>query len=432
MRNIIISLSLLVSATLSAQQPTSLSLAECREMALRYNESLIQQNHKLESAQLDEQIAKAQSLPMVDGSLMGLYMKDQEAMGMTIQMRGLYDAGITVKQPIYVGGQITAGRKLAAIGVEAARQQIRKTHDQIIADADQAYYTLLSVREKVKMLQAYQRQMDGLFSQVETSVHAEMATGNDLLRINAKRSEISYQLQKARNGENLCRMALCNAIGLELSSPIVITDSVITVHQPSTLDESIANRPEIELLNQQVKASELQIKMARANYLPTVALVGGYSYMGGIKMKGATQLADGSVYNYTQNYHSGNPMALLSVSIPIFHWGSEFKKVKKAQLSLENAQLDLQKNTRLMNIEAKQAVQNMMDGYRMVETAELGSRQSDENLRVMQQKFDNGMATMTDLLDAQSQWQQSRSNLIEAKTQYKIYETEYKRVTGNL
>ena len=50
----------------------------------------------------------------------------------------------------------------------------------------------------------------------------------------------------------------------------------------------------------------------------------------------------------------------------------------------------------------------------------------------MQQKFDNQMCTMTDLLDAQSQWQQARSNLIEAQTQLKIYETEYLRVTGLL
>ena len=68
----------------------------------------------------------------------------------------------------------------------------------------------------------------------------------------------------------------------------------------------------------------------------------------------------------------------------------------------------------------------------MVHTAVQGREQADENLRVMRQQYDNGMAVLTDLLDAQAQWQQARSNLIEAQTQYKLYETEYLRVTGRL
>ena len=85
-----------------------------------------------------------------------------------------------------------------------------------------------------------------------------------------------------------------------------------------------------------------------------------------------------------------------------------------------------------MRVEVRKAVQNVTDSQRMVETATLGRQQADENLRVMRQKYDNKMCTMTDLLDAQSQWQQARSNLIEAQTQLKIYETEYLRVTGRL
>lgn len=125
-------------------------------------------------------------------------------------------------------------------------------------------------------------------------------------------------------------------------------------------------------------------------------------------------------------------MAMLSVSVPLFHWGAELKKVKKAQLQADNARLQLQQSERGMRIEVRQAVKNLTDGYRMVETARLGQQQADENLRVMRQRYDAQMSTMTDLLDAQSQWQQARSNLIEAETQYKIYETEYLRVTGRL
>ena len=118
--------------------------------------------------------------------------------------------------------------------------------------------------------------------------------------------------------------------------------------------------------------------------------------------------------------------------MPLFHWGAELKKVKKAKLNLADSKLQLQQMERGMRIEVRKAVQNVTDAQRMVETATTGRQQADENLRVMRQKYDNQMCTMTDLLDAQSQWQQSRSNLIEAQTQLKIYETEYLRVTGQL
>ena len=149
-------------------------------------------------------------------------------------------------------------------------------------------------------------------------------------------------------------------------------------------------------------------------------------------MRGTTMQPDGTPYQFEQKFSDDIPMAMLSVSIPIFHWGSEFKKAKKARLDVTAAQLDLQKNRRLLSIEVRQAVQNVTSGYQMVQTAQTGQQQADENLRVMQLKYDCSMATLTDLLDAQAQWQQAHSNHIEAQAQYKIYQTEYLRATGRL
>ena len=80
----------------------------------------------------------------------------------------------------------------------------------------------------------------------------------------------------------------------------------------------------------------------------------------------------------------------------------------------------------------QQAIRNVQDGYELIRTAKKGLQQADENLRVMRNRYAASMTPLTDLLDAQSQWQQAESNLIEAQTQYKIYETEYLRATGVL
>lgn len=409
-----------------------MTLADCRETALRHNEDLQKADIELQKAELDRQIAYNAYLPKLDGSVMGLYMKDQDIMGNNLLLRGTYVAGLNLTQPIYVGGQITAANRLARLGKECQQENLRKTRAEVLAEVDKSYYTLISVSQKVRMLEAFLCQMNGLIEKLRASVSAELTTGNDMLRVEAKRSEVEYQLQKARNGEELCRLALGNALGLPITEQVVPIDTVFSVEAISQLDENFELRPELSLLKKNVEVKETLAKKERSNFLPTIALSVGYSYYGNLKMRGTTMQPDGTPYQFEQKFSDDIPMAMLSVSIPIFHWGSEFKKAKKARLDVTAAQLDLQKNRRLLSIEVRQAVQNVTSGYQMVQTAQTGQQQADENLRVMQLKYDCSMATLTDLLDAQAQWQQAHSNLIEAQAQYKIYQTEYLRATGRL
>lgn len=428
-------LSLLAACLLTnaqAQESISLSWQDCRERALAHNEDLQRADNAVRQAELDKEIALAAYLPKADGMAMGTYLSDMDMMGMTLQMRGAYLAGINLTQPIYTGGRIRAGQKLARIGREAQQENQRKTRMQVIADAANAYWSYIAVSAKVRMLDAYKAQMDTLYRQAETSLAAGMATGNDLLRIRTRQSDIYYQWQKARNGKNLCRLALCHAIGCPLETEILPTDTVIPIEPPSSLDTDISALPELALLQKQIEAAEEQVKMTRAAMLPTVALSAGYIYYGNIKLNGFTQDADGTPQPFTSKFDNGIWQAMATVSIPLCHWGENLKKMRKSKLDVANARLDLEKNTRLLHIEARQASQNLLDGYCLLKTATLGSQTADENLRIMHDRYLNGMSTLTDLLDAQSQWQQVRSNLIDAQTQYKIYETEYLRVTGKL
>ena len=419
-------------ATVAAALAQTMSLAECRNEALKFNETMASANNAVRQAELDRQIAFTNYLPKLDGSFSAVYAKDIDMGEMTLQLHGTWLAGLNITQPVFAGGKIVAANKLARIGLEINKEKLRQSRMQVIADVDNAYYTLVAVRSKVRMLESLGQQMLALFNQVELSVKAQMATENDLLRIDTKRSEIAYQLQKARNGEQLCMLALANVIGRGIDAEIVPSDTLLITDQPAALDENISNRLELLMLEKQVEAMKQAVKMERANYLPTVGLSLGYTHYDNIKNKGVAQLGDGTLMPYVQDVNGNMLMAMVSVNIPICHWGAEVKKVKKAKLDVENARLSLQQNERAMQIEVRQAVQNVTDGYHMVQTAELGQRQADENLRVMRERFGVKMATMTDLLEAQAQWQQAHSNYIEAQTQYKIYETEYLRVTGRL
>ena len=137
----------------SAQQPLRITLEECRQMALSHSEELQQADNALRQAELDRQIAQKAFLPGVDASAMGAYvLPDMDMMGMKLRMRGTYMAGISLVQPIYTGGKITTGNRLARIGEEAASEKFRMTRMDVLVEADNAYWTYIDVRRKVRML----------------------------------------------------------------------------------------------------------------------------------------------------------------------------------------------------------------------------------------------------------------------------------------
>ena len=125
---------------------------------------------------------------------------------------------------------------------------------QVIADADNAYWSYIAVERKVRMTEQYKTLMDTLFRQTEAAQRVGMATDNDLLRIDARRSEIEYQLQRARNGADLCRMSLCRIIGVESDTEFIPTDTLVSISAPVHLDDNIDSRPELHLLEKQIEA----------------------------------------------------------------------------------------------------------------------------------------------------------------------------------
>lgn len=422
---------LLVSLLSSAQ--ITLSQAECRRMALESNEELQKSGLAQQQAKLDKAIAFTSYLPEFSASGMAVYMpKNIDIMTNQMQIHGTYMAGISLMQPLYAGGKIIAGNRMAKIGIECSQETLRKTRMDVICEADKAYWSYVVVNEKIKLLESYRHQLDTLHAQMQSNIRVQMATQNDLLRIEAKRSQIIYQLEKARNGGDLCLFSLCNVVGIELGTPILATDTIIAVSVPQNLADDISSRPELRLLEKQIDIRKQEVKSVRADYLPSLALMAQYYDFGNMKIKGAADDGVGGQTPYTQNIHDNGTFFLLSLNVPLFHWGEGQKKVKRAKLQVQSSLLDLQQNKRLLTIELRQAIQNLTDGYRLVQTAEVGFKQAEENLRVMNKRFHVDMCPLTDLLDAQTLWQEARSNQIEARTQYKLYESDYLRAAGLL
>ena len=426
-------LTLAAGAAARAQEGTPLSLADCRAQALARSETLRQADNHVQQAELDRRNATSAALPRFDASASAAYVvPDIDMLGMELRMRGMYLAGLTLTQPLYTGGKIRTGKRLARIGQAVAAEQLRQARMDVIEEADKTYWTCIAVRSQLTMLETCVAQLDTLYLQTRRAVDVGLATDNDLLRVEARRSDLRYQLQKARSGAELCRQSLCSLIGADSEARFELTENPDAPAAVGPLPTDVGARPEIRLLQQQVEASREQVRLTRADRLPTVALMAGHTYYGNIRLHVPASAADPSVPAASQEFRDGIGAAMLTVSIPLFHWGENRRKEQKARLEVDNAQLELQRAGRQLQLQASQAAYNLTDADALVQTARVGLQQADEHLRVTQSRHAAQLATLSDLLDAQAQWQQAQSHLIEAQTQRRICETEYRRATGSL
>ncbi|MDE5750926.1 MAG: TolC family protein, partial [Duncaniella sp.] len=159
----LISLPLIVLSLAAQGQPLTLTSAECRRMALDTSRQMKRADNDLAIARTDVAVATTNYLPRLDSTGGLEYMfPDMDMMVAKLQMHGMYLAGFQLTQPIYAGGKITAGRRLAKIGERASREQHRMTEAEVIGNADYAYWNYVSVLGKVRLMESYAAMMDTL------------------------------------------------------------------------------------------------------------------------------------------------------------------------------------------------------------------------------------------------------------------------------
>lgn len=412
----------------------NLSLSECREMALQNDEDMKIAQNRIVQSDLDKAIAKTAYLPKFDINGGAFYLAPNPSMGSTmdIQMRGVYMAGISLMQPIYTGGKIINGNKLAKVGQEVSTYQFEATKMDIIAEAEKSYWMYVAVLSKIDMINSYMIQLDSIYAYTRSAYEIGLTTELNVNRVESRRSELQYRLRQAQSGADLCRMALCRIIGVDETEPIIPIENLDRIERPEMKFSGIENRPELNMARKNIDVKELDVKMALSDFLPTIGMQLGWNAFGNMKMKSYTPLEDGTLYPFTQSIDYRGFVGAISVSVPVFHWGEGIKKVKKAKIEVENASLSFDKNKKLMELQAHQTYNNYVDGYELIASATKALKEAQDNLKAITEQYQVGLMTLTDLLEAQAQWHTSYSNLIEAKTQYKINKVEYLRSVGLL
>ncbi len=324
---------------------------------------------------------------------------------------------INVVQPVFAGGRIANGNRLAALGVDAGENRVLLTRNDVLLKTEEQYWLIVTLDEKLKTLRAYETLLDSLLRQVEAAYDSGLVLKNDVLKVRIKRSEVLVNRAKAENGRKLAAMAFCQHIGVPADPAIALQDPLSIEALPESIHvdaaEAIKTRPEFKLLQTSVRAETLQSRLKLGEYLPEVGVGVSGMYLKSDAAKGRTF---GLVYG--------------TVSIPLSGLWEASHAMGERRLREQIAQNSLKTNSEYLLLQMEKAWQDLTDAYRQVLLCREEKAQTDENLKVSQDSYDSGMIAVTDLLEAQALRQRADDQSTEAMAAYRVKWVTYLQVTG--
>lgn len=414
-----------------------LTLDECVDMALEHNAAMRTASLSLEASTETSRQAFTGSFPSV--SLSGAAFTANHGMlrhnidlplsllspelsdinfDISLLKKGTM-GGINLIQPIFLGGRLVNGNRLARVGQEVSRLQQRQTADRVRLNTEQYYWQLVSLHSRRATLESVIAMLDTLATQVQSYVDAGVTTLNDLLQVKLKRNEMLAARSELDNGTAVMRMLLSQYVGLGTSGEVDVASSISSDSLPPFPYDLYRDPREcLELtvghgmLVQNVKAKELEQRMALGSNLPVVAA--------------------GASYNYEHLMGQGHTFANLyvTVSVPLTDWWGGSHNMKKKKLETEIARTRLEDDSQLLIIAMTNAWQDLSTSYTQLGIARESIAQSAENLRLNRNFYDAGMTTVTDLLDAQTLFLQAHDKYVEAYGSFRIKTLTYLQATG--
>ena len=411
---------LLISISGAIQAQSSFTLEQCKELTLKNNYEIRKSELQLKGAEQSRKEAFTNYFPVVSATGTAMNASagtmNMEMMGTTLSlMKNGVLGGVTATQPVFAGGNIVNGNKLAKVGVEAQRYQLDLSEDEILLQTEHYYYQIVSLQEKLRTLDQLDEMLQHLRRDVENSFKAGLITQNDVLKVKLKQNELASNRLSVENGLDITKKLLCQHMGTDPSGFSITYDS-LWMESPANLlvnhAEVLSARNESKLLDKNVEANNLQLKIKQGEFLPKVAVGAGYMY-----------------HNLT-DVNTDFGVVFATVSIPISAWWGGSHAIKKQKINQQVAMNDRQNKSEQLLLQMQQALNDMEESYKQVKLAEEAVAEATENLRLNEDYYKAGTVTLTDLLDAQSFLQQTRDRYTESITVYRFKRSNYLQVTG--
>lgn len=481
-------ISVILSAALQgmSQEPgpvvaegSTLTLAQCRDLALGNNKNLRRGAEELRAAGYQKKEAFAAYLPSIDFA--GGYMYNQKELSMfdsdqllpvktfnlekqgyefnvvknpmtgepikvggqfvpeqvaylpkealTYDIHNVFFGAVTLTQPIFMGGKIVAMNKITGYAEELAKSRLDYSVTDVIYAVDAAYWQVVSLKAKQQLAESYVNLLDTLSHNVSLMIKEGVATRSDQLTVDVKLNSARVDLTKVNNGLVLSRMALAQVCGLPLDTrfsladedaPCVTTPAVIADDTPIDMQEVYSRRNDLRQLELGVKIYEQKAKVVRSEMMPNLALVGAYSF------------SNPNLYDGFKNKFNGQFSVGAMLTIPIWHWGGNYNKYRAAKAQTNAMRMELDNAKEMIDLQVRQATYKADEALKTRRMTEVNLAKADENLRCADLGFRDGVMTVDNVMEAQTAWLKAHSENIDAAIDVYLCDVYLSKVLGTL
>ena len=384
------------------------------------------------SAEMAQQIGQALGgkLPTLENA--GNSLGQQVVDAFRTDTRNIWAGSVMLRQPIYMGGAIIAANKIADITEQMASNDLDLQTQSTLYSIDRAYWMVVSLKQKQKLAISYRDLVKKLDEDVHKMIKQGVATKADGLKVDVKVNEADMQITQVEDGLVLSKMLLCQLCGIPMDQDIRLADedkeslasagliANISQQQEAASDSAMSTRPELRMLQNTVDISKQGVKLVRAAYLPHVALTGGY------------MISNPNVFNGFQKKFSGVWNIGVLVQVPVWNWFDGSYKVRAAKAATNIAQMNLDDSREKIHLQITQSQFKVKEAEKKLNMAQKNITSAEENLRCANLGFKEGVMEVTDVMAAQTAWQQAQSQKIDAEIDVKLTQVGLNKALGIL
>ncbi|MFB0497471.1 outer membrane protein [Mucilaginibacter sp. OAE612] len=424
MKTFLFSIFILTCLQVDAQNHV-ISLQESKQAAIAYSYTLKNSELRITSAKTDIAAAKSDYLPSVSATGVGLLgFKDFVSAMPPLLEKGInnfYLVGVTGTQSLYAGGKIKTGNQLAALQLQVSQIRRKQSADSVMLLTEQKYWNLVNIQEQQKTILANETLLNEVLKMQKDMLAAGLIARNDLLKVKVQLSQLMVNKSKLQNGRRVALLDFSMYTGLPFDSLMVMQDTlnknrlpVIPSVQPDTSLDRNAN---YQLLTKRIEGEKLQTRLANGDNLPSLAI-------------GLSASQTGSVNSGIESNFA--PASFVTLSIPISNglWGRGKQKVQKQKINEQIAQNDFRDGQNQLRVGIIRYWYDMQDQITQITYAKDNLEQATENLKVNKDNYKAGLATISEVLDAQTAYQQASSTVVTAFADFYVRVAIYNYVTA--
>ena len=343
-----------------------------------------------------------------------------------LDIHNMFAGTVSVVQPIFMGGKIIAYNKINNYAVQLAESMNEAGVQDIIVQVEQVYWQNVSLSNKLKLSNKLVDLLDQMNRDMEYMIEEGVATKADGLSVKVKLNEAEMTQTQAANGLQLSKMLLCQLCGLPLDETVVLKDeNSEEIQIENTLvvvdvNKAFEDRPELKSLNLASLIYEKKEDIVRAEMMPTIALIGNY------------MVSNPNSFNGFQHKFDGMWNVGVMLNMPIFHWGEKKYKLQAAKAETRIKRLEIEEAKEKIELQINRDVFKLSESEKKLIAAEKNKENAEENLRYASLGFKEGVIPAINLMEAQTAWYKSYSDLIDAQIDIQLNRIQLAKSMGSL